>query len=207
MIKIANNLQTLVKASNEGDSNIMRDLGLLGLGGAGIGGLTLAANKHRKHWMKNPDGSYTRRMSTLADRDNPRPMRITPGRAMLPPSSQVNLEAYRRALVDESLERMRVRIREQWKDNLKPIDHPNFIAWEKDKANHAKAVARAHSIIDHPAQRIRIDEAALRDAPPTPGQQRIRIDEAALRGPKPPTSVFTDPDLFSNIFKRIIRRR
>ena len=141
MIKIANNLQTLVKASNEGDSNIMRDLGLLGLGGAGIGGLTLAANKHRKHWIKNLDGSYTRRMSTLADRPSPQ----------------------------------------------NPFGRPtNYTA---------------------DGRPIYIDEAALRDAPPTPGQQRIRIDEAELRGPKPPTSVFTDPDLFSNILKRIIRRR
>lgn len=197
MIKIANNLEKLIsakqaeEASNSGGSSGVGRLALVGAGAAGALGIpvakTIAAigKEYARNWMKNPDGSYTRRMSTLADRPIAPPMRFSPGRAMLPPSSQVNLEAYRRALDDESLERMRVRIREQWKDNLKPIDHPDFIAWEKDKANHTKALARAYSIID-PAQ-------------------RIRIDEAALRGPKPPTSVFTDPDLFSNIFKRLRR--
>lgn len=230
MIKIANNLQALVKASNEGDSNIMRDLGLLGLGGAGIGGLTLAANKHRKHWMKNLDGSYTRRMSTLADRPSPqnpfgRPTNYTAdGRPIYSGQDFNPFEAHGSAYDSwQKLQKqMALERKVQGRINPATLQKAREAMSEIKRLNTTYGLANEYGVptaklnLDTPTdavrpiappsqQRIRIDEAALRNASSTPGQERIRIDEAALRGPKPPTSVFTDPDLFSNIFKRLRR--
>ena len=78
MIKIANNLRQLVKHSK--DEKGSGGPGWLGLGTLGLigGGLAKATQVHNKHWARQADGSYIRRLSTMADRDNPRPYAYDP---------------------------------------------------------------------------------------------------------------------------------
>jgi hypothetical protein len=171
MIKIANNLEKLIKHSN--NKKDISGLDWLGLGVSGLigGGLAKATQIHNKHWARQADGSYIRRLSYMADRDNPRPYAYDPKGIPIPDDIADDL------YVKKSPAQPRLRVDPNELGNTQtPPAQPRLRVDPNELGNTQTPPAQP---------RLRVDPNELGNTQTPPAQPRLRVDPNELGNAAP----------------------